>query len=82
MAFLHRITLDPATCQGAPVIQGTNYPVSLIVDLLRSGITPSELLTDCPALTREDLIAALLYTTHATTRSGSSHCGDLSDFSR
>ncbi|MEC3955428.1 DUF433 domain-containing protein [Nocardia sp. CDC153] len=82
MAFLHRITLDPATCQGAPVIQGTGYPVALIVDLLRSGITPAELLTDCPTLTREDLIAALLYTTNPTTRSGSSPRENLSGIPR
>ncbi|MFE3189130.1 DUF433 domain-containing protein [Nocardia sp. NPDC059240] len=78
MAYLHRITLDPAICHGAPTIEGTRYPTALLVDLLRAGLTPTELLTDCPALTREDLIAALLY----QTRSGSSHRGNLSDSPR
>ncbi|MVU79362.1 DUF433 domain-containing protein [Nocardia sp. ET3-3] len=63
MSFLHRITLDPAICRGEPVILGTHYPVALIVDLLRTGVTPTELLSDCPALTREDLVAALHYAT-------------------
>ncbi|BEK99610.1 DUF433 domain-containing protein [Nocardia seriolae] len=61
MAFLHRITIDPRICRGEPIIAGTHYPVALIVALLRSGITPTELLTDCPTLTREDLIAATCY---------------------
>ncbi|GAB2528069.1 DUF433 domain-containing protein [Nocardia heshunensis] len=76
MAYLHRITLDPTVCNGTPTIEGTRYPTALLVDLLRAGLTPTELLTDCPALTREDLIAAMLY----QTRSGSSQCGNLSDF--
>ncbi|WP_040803156.1 DUF433 domain-containing protein [Nocardia concava] len=61
MAFLHRITIDPRICHGEPIIQGTHYPVSLLIDLLHSGVTPTEILTDCPGLTREDLVAALHY---------------------
>ncbi|AYF73235.1 DUF433 domain-containing protein [Nocardia yunnanensis] len=59
MSHLHRITIDPTICNGTPVITGTHYPVALIIDLLRSGLTPTELLTDHPTLTRPDLVAAL-----------------------
>ncbi|MGW4243043.1 DUF433 domain-containing protein, partial [Nocardia sp. NPDC004722] len=42
MAYLHRITLDPAVCRGEPIIEGTRYPTALLVDLLRTGVTPTE----------------------------------------
>ncbi|MFJ4656504.1 DUF433 domain-containing protein [Nocardia sp. NPDC088792] len=67
MSFLHRITLEPGVCHGQPIIQGTRYPVALLVDLLRAGVTADEVLTDCPGLTREDLVAAMMYATLLTT---------------
>ncbi|MFI1914418.1 DUF433 domain-containing protein [Nocardia sp. NPDC020380] len=67
MSFLHRITLEPGVCHGQPIIQGTRYPVTLIVDLLRAGVSADEVLTDCPGLTREDLVAAMMCATLLTT---------------
>lgn len=56
-----RITRDPAVLGGKPVIRGMRIPVSLIVDFIESGDTIDEILDAYPALTREDVEAALAY---------------------
>ena len=44
---------------GKPVIRGTRIPVELIVRKLGEGATEADLLDGYPALTREDIHAAL-----------------------
>jgi uncharacterized protein (DUF433 family) len=59
--LLNRITRDPNICHGKPVIRGLRYPVSALLELLASGMTPEEILQDYPDLEMDDLRAALLY---------------------
>jgi uncharacterized protein (DUF433 family) len=59
--LLDRISIDPAVCGGKPCIRGTRIWVSLILDLLASGMSEAEVLTDYPALKRDDILAAIAY---------------------
>jgi uncharacterized protein (DUF433 family) len=59
--LLDRISIDPAVCGGKPCIKGTRIWVSLVLDLLATGMTEAELRTEYPALTHEDILAAIAY---------------------
>jgi uncharacterized protein (DUF433 family) len=59
--LLSRITRDPNICHGKPVTRGLRYPVSTLLELLASGMTPEEILQDYPDLEMDDLRAVLLY---------------------
>ena len=61
MNHIERITMDPGICHGKPVIRGTRYPVELVLDLLSSGMTVEEILTDYEDLQKEDILAALSF---------------------
>ncbi len=60
-ALLQRITLNPAVCFGKPTIRNMRDPVAMIFDLLNSGMTFDEILSDYPDLEKEDLEACLLF---------------------
>jgi uncharacterized protein (DUF433 family) len=57
--LLDRITIDPDICDGKPCIRGLRYPVETLLELLSSGMTIDEVLTDYEDLEREDILAAL-----------------------
>lgn len=59
--LLDRITIHPDICHGSPCVRGLRYPVTLILDLLSSGMTHAELLADYPDLEPDDLLACLRY---------------------
>ncbi len=63
--LLERISINPQVCGGKPCIKGTRIWVSLILDLLASGIGSgigeAELLTEYPGLLHEDILAAIAY---------------------
>lgn len=59
--WTERITVDPHICHGRACIHGTRIFVSVILDNLAAGITEDEILRQYPALTREDIHAALAY---------------------
>lgn len=59
--LLERISINPQICGGKPCIKGTRIWVSLILDLLATGIGEAELLTEYPGLVHEDILAALAY---------------------
>lgn len=59
--LLSRITRDPNICHGKPVVRGLRYPVTTLLELLASKMTPQEILQDYPDLEMEDLQAVLLY---------------------
>jgi uncharacterized protein (DUF433 family) len=60
---LARVTIDPGICDGKPCIRGLRYPVEMLVELLSSGMTIEEILSDYGDLEREDLLAALAFAT-------------------
>jgi uncharacterized protein (DUF433 family) len=59
--LLRRIAVDPDVCFGEPRIRGTRIWVSLILDLLASGMTVADVQVEYPQLTREDILAAIAY---------------------
>jgi uncharacterized protein (DUF433 family) len=59
--LLDRISIDPAVCGGKPCIKRTRIWVSLILDLLASGMSEAELLAEYPGLTHDDVLAAIAY---------------------
>lgn len=61
MNLLERITFDPAICHGKPCLRGLRYPVDMILELISSGMTWDEILSDYEDLERDDLRAALAY---------------------
>jgi len=63
MSLTERITINPEICHGKPTIRGLRYPVEMILELLSSGMTIEEILTDFEDLEREDVLAALSFAT-------------------
>ena len=59
--LLKRVTIDPAVCHGKPCIRGLRYPVPMLLELMSSGMTEQEILSDYQDLERDDLLAALAY---------------------
>lgn len=61
MSRLDRITTDSGICHGTPTVRGLRYPVVMLVELLASGMSVSEVLRDYPDLESDDILAALEY---------------------
>ncbi len=59
--LLERITVNPNVCHGKACIRGTRIMVSVILDNLAAGVSKEEILKSYPALTIEDINAALAY---------------------
>lgn len=59
--LLSRITIDPAVCHGKPCVRGLRYPVEMLLELLSSGMTTEEILSDYEDLERADLLAVLAF---------------------
>jgi uncharacterized protein (DUF433 family) len=66
MDWRQHISVDPNVMHGAVCVAGTRIPVSVILDNLASGMTPAELLTEYPSLTRDGVTAALAYAAELT----------------
>jgi uncharacterized protein (DUF433 family) len=64
--LLERVRIDPAVCGGKPCIKGTRIWVSLILDLLASGMAEAEVRAEYPQLTHEDILAAIAYGAEAS----------------
>jgi uncharacterized protein (DUF433 family) len=62
-ALLERITIDPHICHGKPCIRHLRYPVEIILELLSSGMTFDEILTDYDDLEYEDILAVSAFAT-------------------
>ena len=58
---LDRISIDPGVCGGKPCVRGTRIWVALILDLLAGGMSEAQLRVEYPALTRDDILAAIAY---------------------
>jgi len=61
MPKAERIEINPAVCNGKPVIRGTRIPVSVLLALLAEGESWEDILKNYPELKPADLHAALLY---------------------
>jgi uncharacterized protein (DUF433 family) len=61
MNWQERITVDAAVCHGKACIKGTRIMVSVVLDNLAAGLKPEEVLASYPALTLEDVQAAIAY---------------------
>ena len=59
--LLERITHHPDICHGKPCIRGLRYPVEFILELLSSGMTSEEILSDYNDLELEDIQAVFLF---------------------
>lgn len=59
--LLERITLSPKVMAGKPVIRGTRLTVEYVLNLLAYGATCDEILQEYEGLTKEDILACLLY---------------------
>jgi len=55
----NRISISPNVCHGKPVIKGTRVLISNILGALSSGETIDQLLEDYPNISRDDILAAL-----------------------
>jgi uncharacterized protein (DUF433 family) len=59
--YLNRVTIDTDICHGKPSIRHMRWPVEAIIDLIASGMSFDEIITDHPELEKEDILAALAY---------------------
>lgn len=59
--LLTRITVEPGVCGGRPCIKGTRIWVSLILDLLASGASETDIRAEYPQLAHDDILAAIAY---------------------
>ena len=59
--LLARIWIDPNRCFGKPCIRGHRIWVSLILDLLASGLTSKEVIEQYPQLDESDILACIAY---------------------
>ena len=65
-----RISVNPAVCHGRACVRGTRIMVSIILDNVAAGVPRAEILASYPAITPEDIDAALAYAAELT-REGS-----------
>lgn len=61
-----RITFDPEVMGGRACIRDTRVPVSLLVNLVANGTTPTEIIEAYPYLETKDVQQALQYAARLT----------------
>lgn len=59
--LLERIEVNPKIMVGKPVIKGMRLTVQYILNLLAHGATIDEIIQEYKGLTKEDILACLLY---------------------
>ena len=59
--YRQRITIEPGKRGGKPCIRGMRITVYDILGWLAAGMSPAEIIADCPDLTPEDIHAALAF---------------------
>lgn len=57
----NRIEINPAICNGKPVVAGTRITVETILGFLCAGDSVEDVLAGYPSLSREDILACLDY---------------------
>ena len=63
---MERITVNSNQCGGRPCIRGMRIRVKDILEMLGSGMTEAEVLTEFPYLEADDLRAAQIYAARLT----------------
>jgi len=63
---ISRISINPDVCFGKPCIRGHRIWVSLILDMLASGMTMEEILADYPQIEKDDILACIAYGSEMT----------------
>jgi uncharacterized protein (DUF433 family) len=66
VALLARITQDPGRCGGRPTVRHLRIRVSDILEMLASGVSAHEILSDFPDLEPDDIRACLLFAARRT----------------
>jgi uncharacterized protein (DUF433 family) len=61
MNWQERIEVNPEILAGKRVVKGTRLAVEFVIGLLAQGWPETEVLRNCPGLTREDIQACLSY---------------------
>jgi uncharacterized protein (DUF433 family) len=61
MNWQQHIVSDPKVLYGKPVIKNTRIPVDLLLEKLAAGDTIDDLLNAYPNISREDIMACLLF---------------------
>lgn len=61
MNWREHISADPEICHGKVCIRGTRIMVSVVLDNLAAGRTPTQILASYPSLKPEDVLAAIAY---------------------
>jgi uncharacterized protein (DUF433 family) len=56
-----RMVIDPAICNGRPTIRGTRITAQAVREFLGAGDSIAAVLEEYPALTRDDVLACLQY---------------------
>jgi uncharacterized protein (DUF433 family) len=63
-----RIIIDPARRSGKPCIRGTRITVQDVLEYLASGMDETEIVSDFPELTVEDVRACLMFAANREKR--------------
>ena len=58
---MNRIEINPAVCNGKPVIRNTRITVQTVLSYLSAGDSVEDVLVAHPRLEREDVLACLSY---------------------
>lgn len=61
-----RVEIHPDICNGRPIIRGTRITVQTILEFPGAGDSVEEILGAYPSLSREDVLAALRYSSRLT----------------
>lgn len=61
MNWTERIAVEPNVCHGKACIRGTRIMVSVVLDNLAAGLSPTEIVRSYPSLQPEDIAAAMAY---------------------
>jgi uncharacterized protein (DUF433 family) len=70
MDVLDRIEMNPEVCNGRPVVKGTRITVSTVLGFLSAGDSVDDILAGYPSLTRDDVLACLMYASRIAERHG------------
>jgi uncharacterized protein (DUF433 family) len=61
MSYRERIVIDPVVRFGKPCVRGTRISVGDVLGYLAGGMSEDEIISDFPALTRDDIRACLAF---------------------